>query len=83
MTEIDFRTQLNTMGTQARKAARRLAMLSSAQKGQCLENMAAKLLAVAGVVEAVVMAEDGVAYLKVDRHALDEEALQAFSAPGD
>jgi len=45
--------------------------------------MAAKLLAVAGVVEAVVMAEDGVAYLKVDRHALDEEALQAFSAPGD
>ncbi len=35
---------------------------------------------VTGVAEAVVIAEDGVAYLKVDLHALDREALKAFSA---
>lgn len=34
---------------------------------------------VTGVAEAVVIAEDGVAYLKVDLHALDREALKAFS----
>ncbi len=35
---------------------------------------------VTGVAEAVVIAEDGVAYLKVDLHALDRQALKAFSA---
>ncbi len=35
---------------------------------------------VTGVAEAVVIAEDGVAYLKVDLHALDREALKAFAA---
>jgi MFS family permease len=34
---------------------------------------------VTGVAEAVVIAEDGVAYLKVDLHALDREALKAFA----
>lgn len=36
----------------------------------------ARLRAIAGVAEAVVLAEDGVAYLKVDRDLLDEAALQ-------
>jgi hypothetical protein len=34
------------------------------------------------VVEAVVVASDGVAYLKVDRATLDEAALDAICAPG-
>ncbi|VFM95096.1 MAG: Predicted arabinose efflux permease, MFS family [Candidatus Kentron sp. G] len=38
--------------------------------------LATRLLAVPGVVEAVVVAKDGVAYLKVDRDRLDEEALE-------
>ena len=36
--------------------------------------------AVVLVVEAVVVATEGVAYLKVDRHALDEAALRACAA---
>lgn len=39
-----------------------------------------QLTAVTGVAEAVVVVEDGVAYLKVDLHALDREALKRFSA---
>jgi hypothetical protein len=38
-----------------------------------------KLTAVRGVAEAVVIAEEGMAYLKVERHALDEAALRRFS----
>lgn len=34
-----------------------------------------KLNSVEGVVEAVVVAEDGVAYLKVEKHRLDQQAL--------
>ena len=41
--------------------------------------LTAKLLAVTGVAEAVVVAEDGIAYLKVDPKRLDREALRAFS----
>jgi MFS family permease len=37
--------------------------------------LAGKLLQVSGVAEAVVLAEDGVAYLKVDRESLDKAAL--------
>jgi hypothetical protein len=47
---------------------------------QKVEELTARLLAVAGVAEAVVVAEDGIAYLKVDRKRLDWEALRAFSA---
>ncbi len=36
-----------------------------------------RLSAVPGVAEAVVVTAEGVAYLKVDRHALDETALRA------
>jgi predicted MFS family arabinose efflux permease len=43
------------------------------------ESLARKLTAVRGVAEAVVIAEEGMAYLKVERHALDEAALRRFS----
>jgi MFS family permease len=41
--------------------------------------LALKLSRITGVAEATVIAEDGVAYLKVDKHQLDQEALLAFS----
>jgi predicted MFS family arabinose efflux permease len=47
---------------------------------QEVEATEARLLAVTGVAEAVVVAEDGVAYLKVDRRVLDRNALRAISA---
>jgi MFS family permease len=42
--------------------------------------LALRLCEVPGVAEAVVVAADGVAYLKVDRRALDELMLRAFAA---
>ena len=42
--------------------------------------LALRLCEVPGVEEAVVVAADGVAYLKVDRRALDELMLRAFAA---
>jgi MFS family permease len=45
------------------------------------QRLAGRLTAVRGVAEAVVPAGEAVAYLKVDRHALDEAALEAFAAP--
>lgn len=44
--------------------------------------LAARLGVVPGVVEAVVIAADNVAYLKVDKTCLDEIALDAICAPG-
>ena len=44
------------------------------------QSLAARLMQVPGVVEAVVIVEDGIAYLKVDSRLLDEEALGEFSA---
>lgn len=41
--------------------------------------MVAKLVAVQGVAEAMVAAEEGIAYLKVDLHALDEGKLLQYS----
>lgn len=43
------------------------------------KRLAAELTAVRGVAEAVVHPSDGVAYLKVDHHALDKESLMRFS----
>lgn len=43
------------------------------------QHLAMRLTEVRGVAEAVVIAADGVAYLKVDQHALDEDALREFS----
>jgi MFS family permease len=42
--------------------------------------LANRLLTVPGVMEAIVIAEEGVAYLKIDKRALDEEKLREFSA---
>jgi predicted MFS family arabinose efflux permease len=39
----------------------------------------ADLIAVPGVVEAAIIAEEGIAYLKVERHILDEEKLLSFA----
>jgi hypothetical protein len=44
--------------------------------------LALRLSAVPGVAEAVVVATEGVAYLKVDRRTLDEPALRACAADG-
>ncbi|MBI3560360.1 MAG: MFS transporter [Gammaproteobacteria bacterium] len=41
--------------------------------------LAQQLLSVPGVAEALVIPEDGVAYLKVDNKALDKKALYAYS----
>ena len=38
------------------------------------------LAAVAGVVEVAVVADEGVAYLKVEKHVLDDEKLLSFVA---
>ena len=43
------------------------------------EKLARKLAAVPGVAEAIVIAEEGIAYLKVDARALDKKALESFS----
>jgi predicted regulator of Ras-like GTPase activity (Roadblock/LC7/MglB family) len=42
-------------------------------------DMVVELTRVRGVAEAVVIAEEGVAYLKVEPKALDQERLQRFS----
>jgi MFS family permease len=42
--------------------------------------LAQRLTQVRGVAEAVVIGEEGVAYLKVDRHALDEQALAEIAS---
>lgn len=47
------------------------------------ERLAAELMAIRGVVEAVVIVEDGVAYLKVDNRELDREALYQYSVDDD
>ncbi|MEW6354222.1 MAG: MFS transporter [Pseudomonadota bacterium] len=44
------------------------------------QSLAQRLLTVPGVKEATVIAEDGIAYLKVDSKVLDERALHEFSA---
>jgi hypothetical protein len=44
--------------------------------------LARQLSAVAGVVEAVVIAEEGVAYLKVDETLLDEQAIEQALSGG-
>ena len=43
------------------------------------DRLAEELAAIPGVVEAMIIAEDGVAYLKVDKAKLDTDALYAFS----
>jgi MFS family permease len=42
-------------------------------------DLSQRLAGIPGVAEAVVLGEDGVAYLKVNRRELDEDALRAYS----
>ena len=44
------------------------------------EQVAANLRNIKGVLEAVVVGDEGVAYLKVDRDSLDDADLDAFVA---
>ena len=46
---------------------------------QQAQALVVKLTGIRGVAEAVVIPEDGVAYLKVDQKALDREALLEYS----
>lgn len=43
------------------------------------ERLSSELSAIRGVAEAVVVREDGVAYLKVDNRELDQDALNAYA----
>jgi MFS family permease len=49
------------------------------QTARQAQDLSLRIAAVAGVVEAVVVAEEGVAYLKVESALLDEAALREFS----
>ena len=49
--------------------------LDDEHQGAALESLAARFAEVAGVEDVLVVAEDRLAYLKVDRRHLDEEAL--------
>lgn len=48
-------------------------------EGEQARQMVHKLTAIRGVAEAVIAPDEGVAYLKVERHALDEQRLREFS----
>ncbi|MGH8510762.1 MAG: MFS transporter, partial [Gammaproteobacteria bacterium] len=52
----------------------KVGQLSSTEAG----TLAGKLGGLAGVAEAVVVSEDGIAYLKIDRDRLDWDALRAL-----
>ncbi|MEW5755103.1 MAG: MFS transporter [Pseudomonadota bacterium] len=47
------------------------------------EELAIAMTAVTGVAEALVIPEDGVAYLKVDLHALDKSEILKFAVPDE
>ena len=68
------------MSDPSRKASHmiKLGLITPAQAGELVD----RLSAVAGVDEAVVIEENGIAYLKVDSRILDYEALNAFMHDG-
>jgi MFS family permease len=47
--------------------------------GEHARAMTARLMRIRGVMDAVIIPEDGIAYLKVDRDVLDEARLREFS----
>ncbi len=59
--------------------ATRLLRVGRQQPAQA-QALARELSMIAGVAEAIVIAEEGVAYLKVDDRSLDEKALEKFSS---
>jgi hypothetical protein len=44
--------------------------------------LAAQLMAIDGVADAVIIAEDGVAYLKVDLKIVDQAVLDGYAVQG-
>ncbi len=52
-------------------------------RGVSADTLAARLLKLPGVAEALVVAEEGVAYLKVDSRAYDPEAAQVLAQPAE
>ncbi|HET6655237.1 MAG TPA: MFS transporter [Gammaproteobacteria bacterium] len=61
-----------------RYLASRLIRIPRARDRAERERLSERLLAVAGVAEAVIVADEGVAYLKVDNREIDEAALATF-----
>ena len=51
-----------------------------AVESDAVDALTARLLAVPGVIEAVVVADEGIAWLRVDRRHLDRSSLSAFSS---
>ena len=51
-----------------------------AVEAEAVDALTARLLAVPGVIEAVVVADEGIAWLRVDRRNLDRSSLRAFSS---
>ena len=51
----------------------------SVQTAPQAEKLARKLAVVPGVAEVIVIAEEGIAYLKVDPRTLDKKTLESFS----
>ena len=51
----------------------------STVKTEDIAHVTAELTRICGVAEAVVIPEDGAAYLKVELHALDKVKLKEFS----
>ena len=47
---------------------------------ESVDDLTARLLAVPGVIEAVIVAEEGIAWLRVDRGRLDRRSLHALSS---
>lgn len=63
---------------QPRQLSTRLVKVAAADS-EAAAGLAGKIARIAGVEEVVVIAEDGVAYLKVDPEKLDEQALGAVA----
>lgn len=66
---------------QPRQLSTRLIKVAVADS-KAATDMASQITRVAGVAEAVVIAEEGIAYLKVDPDTLDEQALGALAVSG-
>jgi MFS family permease len=65
---------------QLRRLSTRLVHIGAVTSAEASQ-LSARLLGIAGVVEAVVIAEDGAAYLKLDPMALDEHSLGEILPP--
>ena len=51
-----------------------------AVESEAVDALTARLLSIPGVIEAVVVADEGIAWLRVDRRLLDRGSLRAFSS---